>query len=75
MGTQTPPWATYSNVSPLSKEIFPNIQSKLSLMQLEAIDSHPIADCFGGETNTCLTTTSFQVAAKSKKVPPQSPLL
>ena len=30
-------------------------------MQLEAIASRPIATCVGEETNTCLTTTSFQV--------------
>jgi len=29
----------------------------------------------GEETNTCLTTTSFQAVAESDKVPPQPPLL
>ena len=41
-----------------SKEIFPNIQSKPPLTQLEAIASHPIASYLGEEINTCLTTTS-----------------
>jgi len=58
-----------------SKEIFPNIQSKLPLMQLEAIASHPIASYLGEETNTRLTTTSFQVAVESNKVSLQPPLL
>jgi len=58
-----------------SKEIFPNIQSKPPLMQLEAISSHPIASYLGEETNTRLTTTSFQVAVESDKVSPQPPLL
>jgi len=44
----------------LSKEIFPNIQSKPPLMQLEAIASCPIASYLGEDTNTCLTTTSCQ---------------
>jgi len=57
-----------------SKEIFPNIQSKPLLMQLEAIASHLIASYLGEQTNTCLTITSFQVAVESDKVSPQ-PLL
>jgi len=58
-----------------SKDIFPNIQSKPPLMQLEAISSRPIASYLGDETNTCLTTTSFQAVVESNKVPPQPPLL
>ena len=58
-----------------SKEIFPNIQYKTPLTQLEAIASRPIASYLGEETNTCLTTTSFQVVGESSKVPPQPPLL
>ena len=57
-----------------SKETFPNIQSKPPLVQLEAIASHPMASYLGEETNTHLTTTSFQVAVESNKVPPR-PLL
>jgi len=59
----------------LSKDIFPNIQSKPPLMQLEAIASRSITSYLGEETNTCLTTTSFQVVVESDKVPPQPPLL
>jgi len=58
-----------------SKEIFPNIQSKPPLIQLEAISSLPIANSLGEETSTCLTTTCFQVVVESDKVSPQSPLL
>jgi len=58
-----------------SKEIFPNIQSKSPLMQLEAISSHPIVSYLGEETNPHLTTTSFQVVVESNKVSPQPPLL
>ena len=43
------------------KEIFPNIQSKPPLTQLEAVSSHPITCYLGEETNTHLATTSFQV--------------
>ena len=58
-----------------SKEIFPNIQSKPPLMQLEAIASRPVASYLGKETNTRLTTPSFQVAVGSDEVSPQPPLL
>jgi len=51
-----------------SKDIFNNIQSKPPLMQLEAIASRPIASYLGEETNTHLTTTSFQVVTESSKV-------
>ena len=37
-----------------SKYIFPNIQSKPPLMQLEAIASRPITSYLGEETNTRL---------------------
>jgi len=40
-------------------------------MQLEAIVSRPITSELGEETNTCLTTTSFQVVVEINKVPPQ----
>jgi len=43
-------------------------------MQLEAVASCPVSSYLREETNTCLTTTSFQVAVESNKVPPQSPL-
>ena len=56
--------------SPFSKEIFPNIQPKPPLMQLEAIASRPVTVYLGEETNTSLTTTSFQVVVESDKVSP-----
>ncbi|KAK4823633.1 LOW QUALITY PROTEIN: hypothetical protein QYF61_004366 [Mycteria americana] len=51
--------------NPFSEEIFPNIQSKPPLAQLEAISSCPIACYFGKEIDTHLTTTSFQRAIRS----------
>jgi len=53
-----------------SKEIFPNIQSKLPLTEREAIASCPIAGYLGEETNTRLTTASFQVAVESSSSSP-----
>jgi len=53
----------------LSKEIFPNIQSKPPLMQLEAISSCPVASYLGEETNTHLTTASFKVVVKGIRFP------
>jgi len=41
-------------------------------MQLEAISPCPITCYLWEETNTHLTTTSFQVAAESNKVPPSA---
>jgi len=58
-----------------SKEIYPNIESKSPLTQLEAVASHPIASYLGEETSTHLTTTSFQVVVENNKIPPQPPLL
>ena len=58
-----------------SKEIFPNIQSKPPLTQLEAIASCPITSYMGEETNTCLTINSFQVVVERDKVSSQPPLL
>ncbi|KAK4811045.1 hypothetical protein QYF61_015749 [Mycteria americana] len=56
---------------PFSKEIFPNIQSKPPLAQLEAISSRPITCYLGEETDPHLSTTSFQ--AKQPQFP--QPLL
>jgi len=42
-------------------------------MQLEAMASRPITSCLGEETNTRLTTTSFQVGVESKKVSQPDP--
>jgi len=52
-----------------SKENFPSIQPKPPLMQLEAISSHVIANYLGEETDTHLTTTSFQVVVERIRSP------
>ncbi|KAK4829704.1 hypothetical protein QYF61_006079 [Mycteria americana] len=46
--------------NPFSEVKFPNIQSKPPLAQLEAVSSHPITCYLGEETDTHLSTTSFQ---------------
>ncbi|KAK4818988.1 hypothetical protein QYF61_022819 [Mycteria americana] len=46
--------------NPFNKEIFPNIQPKPPLAQLEAISSCPTASYLGEETDPHLSTTSFQ---------------
>ncbi|KAK4825624.1 LOW QUALITY PROTEIN: hypothetical protein QYF61_001304 [Mycteria americana] len=61
--------------NPFSEEIFPNIQSKPPLVQLQAILSYSIAFSLGEETDTHLATPSFQVAVESEKVSPQPPFL
>ncbi|KAK4807134.1 hypothetical protein QYF61_018475 [Mycteria americana] len=61
--------------NPFSEEIFPNIQSKPPLVQLEAISSRPITCYLGEETDPHLSTTSFQVVVESNKVSPQPPFL
>ncbi|KAK4831253.1 hypothetical protein QYF61_016485 [Mycteria americana] len=58
-----------------SKEMFPNIQSKPLLVQLEAISSRSVASYLREETDSHLTTTSFQVVVESNKVSPQPPFL
>ncbi|KAK4824162.1 hypothetical protein QYF61_011289 [Mycteria americana] len=57
--------------NPLGEVIFPNIQSKPPLVQLEAISSRPITCYLGEETDPHLSTTSFQ--AKQSQLP--QPLL
>jgi len=59
--------------NPFGEEIFPNFQSKSPLTQLAAISSCPISSCLGEETNTHLTTTSFQIVVEQDKVSPQPP--
>jgi len=57
----------------LVKRFFVISSLNLSGGLLEAISSRPIIHCLGEETNTCLTTTSFQVVVESNKVSPQPP--
>lgn len=47
--------------TPVGKEDFPNIHSKLPLAQLETFFSCPLTYYLRGETDPCLTTTFFQV--------------
>ncbi|KAK4827926.1 hypothetical protein QYF61_022374 [Mycteria americana] len=61
--------------NPFAEEIFPNIQSKPLLAQLEAISSFPITCYLGEETDPHLATTSFQAAVESDEVSPQPPFL
>ena len=61
--------------NPFGEEIFPNIQTKPPLVQLEAISSHPITCYLAEETDTHLATTSFQVILESDKVSPEPPFL
>ncbi|KAK4806266.1 hypothetical protein QYF61_013410 [Mycteria americana] len=61
--------------NPFGEEIFPNIQSKPPLAQLEAISSPPITCYLGEETDPHLSTASFQVVVESDKVSPQPPFL
>ncbi|KAK4818698.1 hypothetical protein QYF61_017919 [Mycteria americana] len=61
--------------NPSGEEIFPNIQSKPPLAQLQAISSCPITCYLGEETNPHLATASFQVVAESDEVSPQPPFL
>ena len=56
---------------PFGEEIFPNIQSKPHLAQLEAISSHHITCYLAKGTDTYY----FQVAVESNKVSPQPPFL
>jgi len=51
-----------------SKEIFPNIQSKLPLAQLEAISSHAIASCLGEWTNTHLARLPIRKIVFTERV-------
>jgi len=57
---------------PLGEEIFPNIQSKPPLTQLEAIASRPVTCYLGKEANLHVSTASFRVVIESDKVSPQS---
>ncbi|KAK4827951.1 hypothetical protein QYF61_022566, partial [Mycteria americana] len=55
--------------NPFSDEIFPNIQSKLPWAQVEDLSSCPGTCYLGEETDTHLTTTSFQIVVESNSPP------
>ena len=59
--------------NPFCKEVFPDIQPKLTLAQLEAISPHPVTCQQWEETNPALAVSTFQVLEESNKVPPQPP--
>ena len=61
--------------NPFGEEIFPDVQSKPPLVQLEAVSFHPITSYLIEETSTHLATPSFQVVVESDKVSPQPPFL
>jgi len=52
--------------NPFSEENFPNIQSKPSLVQLQDFLSCAVTWYLGKETDSHLSTTSFQVAVESE---------
>ncbi|KAK4821719.1 LOW QUALITY PROTEIN: hypothetical protein QYF61_000262 [Mycteria americana] len=57
------------------EKIFPDIQSKPPLVQLEAVSSCPITCYLGKGSDPHLATTSFQVVVESNKVSPQPSFL
>jgi len=76
MVTPPLPWAACSSDdNPCGEDIFPDIESKPRLAQPEAISSRPTTCYVGEETDSHLTTASFQVVAESGVVSPQPPLL
>lgn len=52
--------------NPCVEEIFPNVQFKLPLVQLDAISSCSLAYYLGEEAEPHVTTTSFQAAVGNK---------
>jgi len=61
--------------NPFFEEILSDTQSKPPLAQLEAVSSHPITCHLRKETDTLLSTTSFQVVVESSEVSCQPTLL
>jgi len=59
--------------NPFSKDVFPDIQPKLTLMQLEAISPRPVTCQQWEETNPALAVSTFQILEESKKVCPHPP--
>ncbi|NWU96251.1 NR2C1 protein, partial [Upupa epops] len=56
--------------NPLRKETAPDTQPDPPLLPLHVISPAPVTGHQGEETEPCLSTTSFQVAAESSKVSP-----
>lgn len=57
------------------EEIPPNVQTNPSLMELDAVSSHPVASSLGEETDPRLPTTSFRRPVESGEVRPEPPFL
>ena len=53
------------------KKVFPDIQPKLTLVQLQAISPHPVTCHQWEEINPALAVSTFQILEESKKVSPQ----
>ena len=61
--------------NPFCKEVFPDIQPKLTLVQLKAISPHPVSCRQWEETNPALAVSTFQILEESNEVSPQPPFL
>ena len=69
--TQPPPWEpipVFSN--PFCKEVVPDIQTKLTLVQLEVISPRPVTCHQGEETSPTLAVSTFQILEESNNVSP-----
>ena len=60
--------------NPFCKEVFPDIQPKLTLAQLKAISPRPVTCHQCEETGPSLAVSTFQVLKESNKVSSQPPL-
>ena len=59
--------------NPFCKEVFPDIQPKSPLVQLETISPCPVTCHQWEETNPTLAVNTFQILEDSNNVSPQSP--
>lgn len=55
-----------------SEDIFPHVQSKPALVQLEVVSSHPTTGYQGKETDTHLAQISFQGVVERSGLPSPS---
>ena len=76
MVTQPPPGEPIPVLNnPFCKEVFHDIQPKLTLAQLEAICPRPVTCQQLEETNPALAVSTFQILEGSNNVSPQPPFL
>ena len=59
--------------NPFCKDVFPDIQPKLTLVQLEGISPHPVTCHQGEKTNLTLAERTFQILEENNKVSLQPP--